>query len=128
MLNDRASSFQSPTAHLVATAMAGGVLIVAVTSAGVVSVVFTWGQEVASSGRMVINATAAGIIDVIEAVSTTVESVVRAVGSCTNRIAGRVGYEFEMTVAQTRFCVVTFMLFIFSILVVQFAIVVVEDG
>ena len=87
-LNDHSSSFQSPTAHLLGTAMAGGALIVAATAAGVVSVILSWAEEAVSSGKIVINATATGIADVIETTFATAESVIREFGSCMNRIAG----------------------------------------
>ena len=56
-LNDHAASFQSPTAHLWGTAVAGGVLVIAATAAGMISIVYSWVTEMVSGSRVVINAT-----------------------------------------------------------------------
>ena len=107
--------------------MVGGVLIVAATAAGVVSIIYSWVEETVSSSRVVINVTARGVADVIETVFVTAESVIKEFGSCTNRIAGRVGYAFEMTVERTRECLTALMVFLRVLLGTYLVVVIGED-
>ena len=75
-----------------------------------------------------INATARGAADVIETVFATVESVIREFGSCTNLIAGKLGYEFELTVERTRVCLTMIMIYLMILFGVYLVVVIDEDG
>ena len=89
--------------------------------------IFSWAQEAVSGGKIVIKVTATSVADVIEALFTAAESMIRDFGSCMNRITGKVGYEFELTVERMRFCLTTLMLVLLVFLVVYLAVVVAED-